>query len=185
MDDQQIISLFMARSEQAIEESTNKYGTYLTKIAMNILHNTEDASECVNDTWLKAWKNIPPTIPKSLFAFLSTIARNTSFDLYRTKHREKRNSYMEELFSELDETIPHIVSIDKEMESKEIAKELNHFLELQSRDNRVLFVKRYWYGESIKDLALEWHLSESKVTSDLFRMRKKLRDYLEERGVVV
>ena len=86
MDDQQIISLFMARSEQAIEESTNKYGTYLTKIAMNILHNTEDASECVNDTWLKAWKNIPPTIPKSLFAFLSTIARNTSFDLYRTKH---------------------------------------------------------------------------------------------------
>ena len=105
MDDQQIISLFMARSEQAIEESTNIYGTYLTEIAMNILHNTEDASECVNDTWLKAWKNIPPTTPKSLFAFLSTIARNTSFDLYRTKHREKRNSYMEELLSELDETI--------------------------------------------------------------------------------
>ena len=92
---------------------------------------------------------------------------------------------METLLSELEETIPHMATIERQMESKEISEELNNFLELQSRENRVLFVKRYWYGESIKDLAHECQLSESKVMSSLFRMRKKLKSYLEERGVVI
>ena len=185
MDDEQIISLFMARSEQAIEECSNKYGRHLSKLAINVLNNKEDAAECVNDTLLKAWEIIPPNTPNSLFAFLSAIARNTSFDLYRKKHRKKRNSNMELLLSELDETIPHIRGVESELESKEIAEELNRFLALQSLENRVLFVKRYWYGESIKDLAHDWNMSESKVTSILFRMRNKLRDYLEEKGVVI
>ena len=185
MEDEQIVSLYFARSEQALEESANKDGKYLTKIARNVLQNQEDALECVNDTLLKAWDSIPPNSPKSLFAFLTTIVRNTSFDCYRKKHREKRNSSMETLLSELEETIPHMATIERQMESKEISEELNNFLELQSRENRVLFVKRYWYGESIKDLANECQLSESKVMSSLFRMRKKLKSYLEERGVVI
>ena len=184
MDDKRIIELFFSRDELAIASAAAKYGGYLSKIAKSILNNDEDTEECVNDTYLKAWNAIPPKEPDPLKTFLGKITRNLALDLYDKKTADKRGGTQVEIcLDELSELIPDS-GIDN-MERGEITEIINRFLESISKDDRKLFVRRYWYLDSIIDIAKRYHFSESKVKTTLFRMRKGLKEELLREGIQV
>ena len=181
-----IIDLYLERSESAINETALKYGNYCSKIAMNILHNKEDSEECVNDTYLKTWDSIPPQQPTKFSAFLGRITRNLSFNKYKARNTQKRGgSDMELLLSELEDCIPSESSVEMEYEAGQTAKIIDRFLTASTPENRILFVRRYWYTDSIADIAERFSMSESKVKSSLLRTRNKLKDYLEKEGVTL
>lgn len=180
MDDELIIDLFWKRSEAAITESDRKYGSYCRSIAYSILNDRQDSEECVNDTWLRAWDAIPPQRPSKLSAFLGRITRNLSLDRYDYNHAAKRSQPLDPLLSELSECIPDQRDGYAQTELTEI---LNQFLHSLDREKRNLFLRRYWYCESIEDLSKRYGLSQSAVKSSLFRVRSKLKDYLEKEGV--
>ena len=183
MDDLKIIELFFDRKECAIAETERKYGCYLSKIAYNILFDTEDSKECVNDTYMKAWNTIPPQKPEILRTFLGKITRRLAIDIFRKKHAEKRgNSEYAISLSELDECIPDKYSAETEFEQKELSKSINLFLASLSKENRDIFVCRYFYSDSIKEIASFFGTSESKIKSSLFRSRKILKDQLLKEG---
>ena len=183
MEDSKIIELFFERSESAISETESKYGRYLSKIAYNILFDTEDSEECVNDTYMKAWNAIPPQKPKVLSTFLGKITRRLAIDIFRKKHAEKRgNSEFSLSLSELDECIPDKFSAESEFEYSLLSKKINNFLSSLSKDNRDIFVCRYFYSDSIKEIASFFGTSESKIKSSLFRSRKSLKEQLEKEG---
>ena len=183
MEDFKIIELFFLRSENAISETERKYGRYLSKIAYNILFDLEDSKECVNDTYMKAWNSIPPQQPEILSTFLGKITRHLAIDLFRKKHAEKRkNSEYALSLSELDECIPDNFSPEKESEQKELSESINRFLASLSKENRDIFVCRYFYSDSIKEIASFFKSSESKIKSSLFRSRKALKEHLEKEG---
>ncbi|MBQ7124362.1 MAG: sigma-70 family RNA polymerase sigma factor [Oscillospiraceae bacterium] len=183
MDDLKIIELFFDRKEYAIAETERKYGCYLSKIAYNILFDTEDSKECVNDTYMKAWNTIPPQKPNILRTFLGKITRRLAIDIFRKKHAEKRgNSEYAISLSELDECIPDKYSAETEFEQKELSKSINLFLASLSKENRDIFVCRYFYSDSIKEIASFFGTSESKIKSSLFRSRKILKDQLLKEG---
>ena len=183
MEDFKIIELFFKRNENAISETERKYGRYLSKIAYNILFDTEDSEECVNDTYMKAWNSIPPQQPEILSTFLGKITRHLAIDLFRKKHAEKRkNSEYALSLSELDECIPDKFSAEKEFEQKELSESINRFLASLSKENRDIFVCRYFYSDSIKEIASFFKSSESKIKSSLFRSRKALKEHLEKEG---
>lgn len=183
MEDLKIIELFFERKECAIIETERKYGRYLSKIAYNILFDTEDSEECVNDTYMKTWNIIPPQKPKVLRTFLGKITRRLAIDIFRRKHAEKRgkSEYILSL-SELDECIPDNFSPEKESEQKDLSESINRFLSSLSKENRDIFVCRYFYSDSIKDIASFFQSSESKIKSSLFRSRKTLKEHLEKEG---
>lgn len=180
MDDELIIDLFWKRSETAISETERKYGSYCRSIAYGILSDRQDTEECVNDTWLRAWDAIPPQRPSKLSAFLGRITRNLSLDRYDYNHAAKRSHPMDQLLSELDECI---ADQRDDYAQKELTDILNQFLRSLDREKRNLFLRRYWYCESIETLAKRYGLSESAVKSSLFRVRNKLKAYLEKEGV--
>lgn len=183
MEDFKIIELFFKRNENAISETEIKYGRYLSKIAYNILFDTEDSEECVNDTYMKAWNSIPPQQPEILSTFLGKITRHLAIDLFRKKHAEKRkNSEYALSLSELDECIPDKFSAEKEFEQKELSESINRFLASLSKENRDIFVCRYFYSDSIKEIASFFKSSESKIKSSIFRSRKALKEHLEKEG---
>ena len=183
MDDLKIIELFFDRKEYAIAETEIKYGRYLSKIAYNILFDTEDSEECVNDTYMKAWNTIPPQKPNILRTFLGKITRRLAIDIFRKKHAEKRgNSEYAISLSELDECIPDKYSAETEFEQKELSESINIFLTSLSKENRDIFVCRYFYSDSIKEIASFFGTSESKIKSSLFRSRKILKDQLLKEG---
>ncbi len=183
MDDLKIIELFFDRKECAIAETERKYGCYLSKIAYNILFDTEDSKECVNDTYMKAWNTIPPQKPNILRTFLGKITRRLAIDIFRKKHAEKRgNSEYAISLSELDECIPDKYSAETEFEQKELSESINFFLASLSKENRDIFVCRYFYSDSIKEIASFFGTSESKIKSSLFRSRKILKDQLLKEG---
>ena len=183
MEDFKIIELFFLRSENAISETERKYGRYLSKIAYNILFDFEDSKECVNDTYMKAWNSIPPKQPKVLSAFLGKITRHLAIDIFRRKHTEKRvNSEYTLSLSELDECIPDKFSAEKEFEQKELSESINRFLSSLSKENRDIFLCRYFYSDSIKEIAFFFGTSESKIKSTLFRSRNALKEHLEKEG---
>ncbi len=184
MEDKRIIQLFRDRSEKAITETENKYGRYCHYIAYNILQNDEDAEECVNDTYLNAWNSIPPKNPSRLQTFLGRITRNLSLNKYEMRSAQKRGGDQIPLI--LDE-LSECVSVNNGDIADEIAIKdlLNRFLEMQSPQNCKLFVRRYWYMSSIKEIAQDYGMSESKVSVTLFRIREKLRDYLEKEGISI
>ena len=181
MEDIRIIDLYFARDEQAIRHTADKYGAYCTAVSMNILHSEPDAEECVNDTWLKTWNSIPPTRPASLRLFLATIVRNLSLNRWRTWHSRKRNKDLEVSFSELEACIPAPDDSDR----GELTELINEFLEGLSREDRVIFVRRYWYSLTAAQIGKEMALTENAVWVRLHRTREKLRDYLKERGYSV
>lgn len=183
MDDLKIIELFFDRKECAIAETERKYGCYLSKIAYNILFDTEDSEECVNDTYMKAWNTIPPQKPKILRTFLGKITRRLAIDIFRRKHAEKRG-YSEYALSlsELDECIPDKYSAESEFEYNQLSESINLFLASLSKENRDIFVCRYFYSDSIKEIASFFGTSESKIKSSLFRSRKALKDQLLKEG---
>ena len=183
MDDERIVELYWDRDESAISESSLKYGAYCTSIAHNILFNMADAEECVNDTWLHAWNAIPPHRPSILSAFLGKITRNLSFDRYKRIHREKRGgSNIEEALDELGECVSGNDNTERHWEMKELIKEINQFLHALPEDKRYMFVLRYWYADSISEIASRLNMSENNVSVSLNRVRSKLKAHLIERG---
>jgi len=186
MEDIEIIGLYLNRSQDAIANTADKYGSYCYKIAYNILSNKEDSEESVNDTYLSAWNTIPPEIPTCLKSFLGSIVRNLSLKKYRSRNAQKRGEGQVPLaLHELSECISDDNTVDKVIDNTELANLLNSFLEnLKSLDRRI-FVKRYWYLLSISDIAKDFGFSESKVKSSLHRTRKKLKNYLEKEGVYI
>ncbi len=153
LEDSKIISLFFERSEQAIEELDLKYGPAVKKTAANILHNRLDVEECVNDTYLRTCNSIPPHAPNPLAAYVCKIARNLAVSRYHANHAEKRGGGYDLILDEMEECIPSGVSLETEYEAKELGCVINRFLSMLSREDRFLFVRRYWYADSVADLA--------------------------------
>ena len=186
MEDSRIIDLFWERSETAIRETTKKYSRYCYSISLNILHNIEDAEECVNDTYLNAWNAIPPKRPNCLATFLGKITRNLSIDKFKKYTTEKRGFGQTEIaLSELDEAVPSASSVEQAIDEKELTQTLNLFLESLPKQKRILFVQRYWYLTPIKAIAEQQGKSESQVKSMLFRIRNELKLHLEKDGVLL
>lgn len=186
MDDNRIIELFWERSDKAISETSQKYGKYCSGISMQILHNTLDAEECVNDTWLHAWNAIPPKRPSILKAYLGKITRNLSLDKWKRSTAQKRGgSQVELMLEELGDCIPAADSVQNEVETKITGEIISDFLRDQPEMSRWLFIRRYWYGDSIADLQEKTKFTESYVKTTLFRMRQKLKQRLEEEEVLL
>ena len=184
MDDNKIIELYWNRSEKAISETATKYGGYCYTIAYNILSNSEDSEESVNDTWLAAWNTMPPKRPKLLAAFLGKMTRYISLDRWKNRTAAKRGGGEVPLvLEELEECISGEDSVEREYLKKEFAMMMNRFLENLPEIERKVFLCRYWYMDSIEDIAERFSFSESKVASMLHRTRGKLRKMLEQEGI--
>ena len=183
MEDEQIVRLYWDRNEQAIRESSIKYGAYCGSIARNILANEPDVEECVNDTWLNAWRAMPPHRPSVLSTFLGKITRNLAFNLYKKLHRDKRGGHtMDLVLDELEELVSGRDDPEQAALSKALGEEISHFLNTLTVEKQHLFVLRYWYAESIPDIAKRFGMSENNVSVSLSRIRAKLRQYLIGRG---
>ncbi len=183
MEDESIVYLYLQRSQQAILETKKKYGAYCRVIARSILSNYCDIEECENDTYLAAWNTIPPNIPRKFSVFLGRITRNIALDKHGYNTAKKRNSEFEVILAELEECIASIHTVEAEYEAGEIANYINKFLYTIDVQSRNIFIKRYWYSDSIAELSRQFDMSSSKVKSILFRTRNKLRFYLEKEGV--
>lgn len=185
MDDAQIIDLYFRRSEEAIAETAEKYGSYCYSIAYNILTNNEDAEESVSDTYWAAWKAMPPRRPSILATFLGKITRHLSIDRWRSRSRQKRGGGAIILaLEELEECASDENFVEKALERKHLALVFNRFLAALPETERRVFLCRYWYIDSIADIAEDFGFSKSKVTSMLHRTRGKLRAVLQEEGLL-
>ena len=182
MDDAKIIELYFARDENAIEQTRLTYGGRLRSVATRILANGSDAEECENDTYLKAWNSIPPARPAHLRAYLVKICRNTALNMLEYRNADKRSATLVELTEEMQACIPDATP-ERRAEPEELGKLLSTFLRTQSKENRIIFVRRYLMAEPVAEVAAALHVSESKVKSSLMRTRNKLRAYLEKEGV--
>ena len=186
MEDGKIIELYWARSQQAITESEQKYGSYCHTIARHILDREEDAEECVNDTWLRAWNAMPPQRPAILSAFFCKLNRNLSLDLWRRIRAANRGgSQVEVALHELEDCIPDTHRPDENLEAGETAAIISAFLRSQPEMDRALFVRRYFHLEPLDDLSSRFGLSMGQVKSRLHRMRARLKRELEREGVAV
>ena len=185
MEDAQIIDLYWQRDEAAITETAQKYGTLCRSIAKNILTVREDAEECVNDTYHQAWNAIPPHRPERLGAWLGKVVRNLALSRWEHDHAQKRYSGMTALLSELEECVPAPKTVEGELEDKELSRLISAWLRTLEREDRVVFVRRYWYGTALQDLAVERGVSPGKLAQKMFRLRRSLRNALEKEGVVL
>lgn len=185
MEDSKIIELFYQRSERAIIELSQKYGTVCTRIAKNILNNALDAEECVNDAYLGAWNTIPPQKPNPLKTYICRIVRNLSIKRYHSNTSMKRNSFYDAALDELENCIPSGKTVESELSAKELAQVIDDFLDTLDKENRVIFVRRYWYSDSISDIAERFCISNNNVSVRLSRTREKLKKYLRKEGVEV
>lgn len=183
MDDSKIIELYFSRDESAIVYTQNKYGGYCYKIAHNILSDDEDSKECVNDTYLTAWKSIPPAQPKLLSAFLGKITRNLSLKKYRDKKAKKRGGgNIDLIFDELNDCIPDKNSVLDAVDANELSLIIDSFLRNLPKEERCLFLRRYWYFDSVDTLSKTFELTVGQVKMRLLRIRKKLLLKLEKEG---
>jgi len=185
MEDGQIIDLYWDRDQRAVQETDGKYGKALRGIAWNLLRSREDAEECVNDTYLRAWNAIPPTRPEAFRTWLGTITRNLSLDRWKRLRAEKRGGGAELLLEELEDCVPAGRGPERTVEDQELAELLGAFLRGLSREGRVMFLRRYWYGESVAEIGQVLGCGEGKVKSSLFRSRKALRACLEKEGIAL
>lgn len=183
MEDNKIVDLYWARNEEAIRQSDIKYGRMLKSLSYSLLASREDAEECVNDTYLDAWHAMPTARPTYLGAFLSKLTRRISIDRFRADHREKRGG-MGLVMEELDECIPASGSVTEDYENRRLSEALNRFLYAQPKEKRVMFIRRYFYSQSIGDVANGMRLSEAKVKVTLHRLREALRKELEEQELL-
>ncbi|MGN0352532.1 MAG: RNA polymerase sigma factor [Roseburia sp.] len=185
MEDEKIVELYWERNPMAITVTGEKYQNYCFKIAYNILQNQQDCEECVNDTWFRAWNAMPTERPKLLGAFLGAITRNLSLDCYRKRHTKRRGEgEITYVFEELQDCIS-TAGPEQKLEEQELVKALNRFLENMEKESRMIFVRRYWYMDSVAGIAARFSMSESKVKSSLFRARKKLYAFLKQEGFEV
>ncbi len=185
MEDKHIIALFFARSEQALVALAEKYDRLCKKIARNILKNEQDSEECVNDGYLGAWETIPPQEPDPLAAYVCRLVRNAAVNRYHANTAQKRNSFYDVSLDELEDCLSGGDTLDEEIAVQELGELLNCFLETLSQENRVLFLRRYWFADSVNDIAERLQMNSNSVSARLFRIREKLRAYLEEQGVQV
>lgn len=184
MDDKAIIDLFFDRSEQAIQELDTKYGKACHKVSYNILNNQQDAEECVNDAYLGTWNAIPPQRPNPLFTFLCRIVRNLSIMRYHTNTATKRNSAYDIALEELENCLASGITVEDEVEGKLLVHTIEDFLDTLSQDNRVIFMRRYWFSDSYAEIAQQVGISEKTVSVRLTRIRSQLREYLTKKGVL-
>lgn len=180
MTDMDIVKLFLARDENAITESRTAYSRLLRGIALNILHDPQDAEECESDAYIKAWNSIPPSKPTHLCAYLCRLARTTALDMYDKKNAAKRGTGIS--LDDLTECISAAGKADDLLSENELATVINSFLATLDRDSRVIFVRRYYMGESIKQIAKALHCTESAVKSRSSRTHKRFTDYLKKEG---
>lgn len=182
MEDSRIIDLYWERNQRAITLTQQKYGAYCGKIADNILHDRRDCEECLNDTWLRAWNSMPSERPDILSAFLAAITRNISLDRYRKGHAKKRGSgELPLIYDELSECIGRD-DTDNHTDMLALTGSIRLFLKEQDPESRVIFLRRYWYMDSIKEIAQRMGIGESKVKSSLFRTRNRFRKHLIKDG---
>ena len=185
IDDEKIIALFFERSEQGIRELDNKYGEILHSLSYNIVNNRQDAEECVNDAYLGAWNAIPPARPNPLLTYICKIVRNISLKIYYRKEAAKRSSHYTIAMEEIEACIADPKTVEAGIEAREFARIIESFLDTLTTENRVIFMRRYWFSDSCKDIAEFVGLSEKNVSVRLTRIRQKMKDYLAEREVFV
>lgn len=186
MTDTQIIDLYWARSEDAITATAEAYGGYCTSIAWNILRSHEDTEECVSDTWHRAWCSMPPERPNPLRVWLGKITRNLALDRWRADRADKRGGgQMEVLLSELEDCLPAGDGPERQAEDQEIREAIAAWLKTLPYAPRVIFVRRYWYGDGIPEIAKALGMGKGAVKSALFRARGGLKTWLEKEGIWV
>lgn len=185
MEDSQIIKLYWMRDENAIVQTDQKYGKLCRGLSYRILSSREDAEECVSDTYLAAWNQIPPQKPAYFKGFLARIVRNISISRVRERYSKKNGGgELPLVLEELEQTLASDDNVEKAYEQKELITFMNRFLEAVSKDDRVIFLCRYWHFWSVSEIAGNCHFSESKVKTSLCRTRKKLRTFLETEGLL-
>ena len=185
IDDEKIIEMFFGRSEQGIRELDNKYGTVCHNLSYNIVNNRQDAEECVNDAYLGAWNAIPPVRPNPLLSYIVKIVRNISLKIYWRKEAAKRNGHYTIALEEIEGYIADQKTVEDEIEARELARIIGEFLDTMTLENRVIFMRRYWFADSYKDIAKFVGLSEKNISVRLTRIREKMKQYLIEREVFV
>ena len=183
MEDKKIVALYWERNESAISESEAKYGKYCYSVAYNVLRSHEDSEECLDDTWVGAWRAMPPERPSKLSSFLARITRNIAIDRYRRYSAKKRSAEVDMAIDEFWECIPsEDAPIDEVLGLREA---INGALASLEPKARVIFMRRYWYSMSIKDIAESMHISETHVSVVLHRTRSKFKEYLTKEGIFV
>lgn len=185
VEDEKIIEMFMERSEQGIRELDMKYGKIFRKLSYNIVNNRQDAEECVNDAYLGAWNTIPPEQPDPLLPYICKIVRNISLKSYHRNAAAKRSSHHTIAMEEIETCISSPNTVENDVEAKELVRIIESFLDTLSVENRVIFVRRYWFTDSCKDIAEFVGLKEKHISVRLTRIRQKMKVYLVERGVFV
>ena len=185
MTDQEIVTLYWKRSEEAIVCTMQKYGRYLLRLAQNILHIHEEAEECVNETYLSAWNQLPPDKPEKLLPYLGRISRCLALNRYDYLTAQKRSMDFTVQLSELEGILSAPDTPQQQYERTELATAISDFLRTQSEEDRNLFLRRYWYSDPIRDIAERYGLRENTVKSRLLRTRQRLKDYLEREGYIL
>lgn len=186
MDDRQIVTLFFGRDESAISCTAKKYGSRLRSLAYGIVQDLQTAQECENDTYLAAWNSIPPHNPGDyLYAFLARITRHAALNCCRNRDRLKRGAFVCELSTEMEQCIPAPDDLECRLNEQELQRAINGFLSRLRTQQRNIFLRRYWYLDSVADISKRYRISESKVKTTLFRLRNQLRTYLEKEGYIL
>ncbi len=185
IEDEKIIEMFFDRSEQGIRELDNKYGKICHNLSYNIVNSRQDAEECVNDAYLGAWNTIPPTRPNPLLSYIVKIVRNISMNIYYRKETAKRSSHYTVAMEEIKNCLAAPNTVEAETEARELARIIESFLDTLTVENRVIFMRRYWFADSCKDIAEFVGLTEKNISVRLTRIRQKMKEYLAEREVFV
>ena len=185
MEDNRILDLFFERSEQAIGEVSKKYGGILRRTAWNIVHDQRDAEECVSDTWLSLWNTIPPKRPEPLLSYALRITRNLAVGCLRRNTAQKRSSPYDVALVELEDCLAAPSGPEDLLDAKELGRSIDRFLDTLDKKSRVAFVRRYWFADSVQDIASILGLSPNAVTLRLRRSREKLKQYLMKEGIAV
>lgn len=185
MLDSEIIDLFFERSEKAIVELSNKYGSVCKKVSMNVLNNHQDAEECVNDAYLGVWNAIPPEKPNPLLAFVCRIVRNVSINRYKKNNAKKRKGNYDLCIEELENCMASQRTVEDEISEVELSSYIDSFLDSLTKINRMLFVRRFWYLDSYADIAKASGLKEGAIRTRLSRIKSDLKKFLKKRGVIV
>lgn len=183
MDDSRIVNLYLERCEDAIDLTAEKYGSRIRAFAFGIVKDEQTVEECENDTYLKAWNSIPPNEPRNyLYAFLLRIARNISLNYCRNRSRLKRSAHISELSSEMEQCIPSPDDTESYVDEQALRKAINDFICSLSKQKRIIFVRRYWYMDSIESISRHFGMTQSNAKTTLFRIRSQFRTYLEKEG---
>lgn len=186
LEDSMIVELYLRRDEAALRETAVKYGRRLQNLAYGILYDQASAEECENDTYMEAWNRIPPHEPRSyLYPFLARIARNISLNRCRDRECLKRSAYICELSAEMEQCIPSPDDLECRMDAMALTEAINGFLRTLDSEKRSVFVRRYWYLDSVADIAKRFGVTQSKVKTTLFRCRNQLREHLEQEGYIL